>query len=71
MLSSNIKVERETSLRAFLTKRLDRLQTLDGSGVIVSIPAGEVYDNNSMVYFYVMPEESDDYSIADEAKNEM
>ena len=57
LLSSNINVERETLLRAFITKRLEQVQQLDGNGIILSIPAGEVYDQNAMVYFYFMPEE--------------
>ena len=56
LLSSNIQAERETCLRSFLTKRLERIQPLEGSGNIVSIPAGKVYDINAMVYFYLMTE---------------
>ena len=34
------------------------MQPLEGSGNIISIPAGKVYDQNAMVYFYSMDEES-------------
>ena len=56
LLSSNIQAEKETCLRSFLTKRLERMQPLEGSGSIVSIPAGKVYEINAMVYFYLMTE---------------
>ena len=58
LLSSNIQADLETSLRNFLTKRLEKMQPLEGSGNIISIPAGKVYDQNAMVYFYSMDEES-------------
>ena len=71
LLSSNIQVDRETSLRAFLTKQLGRMQLLDGSGNIVSIAAGDVYEESSMAYFYFMPEQNADSKIEDGVKNEM
>ena len=62
LLSSNIQAEQETLLRSYLTKRLERLHPLEGSGSITSIPAGQVYEKSAMVYFYLMSEEyaSDD-----------
>eukprot|EP00795_Rhopilema_esculentum_P009142 gene9142-16805_t len=58
LLSSNIQADLETSLRYFLTKRLEKMHPLEGSGNIIAIPAGKVYDQNAMVYFYSMDEES-------------
>ena len=47
------------------------MQLLDGSGNVVSIAAGDVYEESSMAYFYFMPEQNSDSKMEDEMKNEM